>query len=146
MTEGEQRAAVVVAARAWLGTEYHHAARVKGAGVDCAQILAVSFSEAGVIADFFIPPYPPDWHMHRSEERYVQTIERFATEYDPKVFEPLPGDVVAWRYGRTFSHGAIVSQWPKVIHAFAAYGSVVETPVADFAGEREMRAFSVWPR
>lgn len=34
----EQRAAVAQEALAWLGTPYHHHARIKGVGVDCAQI------------------------------------------------------------------------------------------------------------
>jgi hypothetical protein len=40
---------------------------------------------------------------------------------DPPSADPdlrvLPGNVLIWRYGRTFSHGAIVSQWPMIIHA-----------------------------
>ena len=32
------RAAVVAEAIAWLGTPYHHRARIKGVGVDCAQL------------------------------------------------------------------------------------------------------------
>lgn len=148
MTEAEARVVVVAAARGWRGTPYAHAARIKGIGVDCAQILAAAFIEPGVIEDWPIPPYPPDWHLHRDEERYVQTIERFATEYDPKVLTPLPADVLAWRYGRTFSHGGIVtcSDPLTVIHAYAPYLCVDESPVSDFAGDREMRAFSLWPR
>ena len=34
-----QRAAVVAEARSWIGTPYHHAADVKGHGVDCAMLL-----------------------------------------------------------------------------------------------------------
>jgi cell wall-associated NlpC family hydrolase len=34
------RAAVVREAESWIGTPFHHAARVKGAGIDCLMLLA----------------------------------------------------------------------------------------------------------
>lgn len=37
--ELQQRAAVIAEAESWLSTPYHHEARIKGHGVDCAQIL-----------------------------------------------------------------------------------------------------------
>ena len=33
------RAAVVAAAREWIGTPYHHMADIKGVGCDCAMLL-----------------------------------------------------------------------------------------------------------
>lgn len=147
MSELELRAAVVAAARSWRRTPYHHASAVKGAGVDCAFLLIEAFSEAGVIERFTPDPYPPDWHLHRSEELYVQTIERFASEFDWRQHTPQPGDIVVWKYGRTFSHGGIVSEWPNVVHAFAPYRMVDETPVPGSPMDgREMRAFSFWRR
>jgi NlpC/P60 family putative phage cell wall peptidase len=143
------RAAAVVQARSWVGTPYHHAAQVKGAGVDCARILDATFVDAGLIERFEPAPYPPDWHAHRDEERYVETILRFAKEFDWRANEPRPADVLVWKYGRTFSHGGIVtlSQPLSVVHAYALSGCVEEcqvegTPMAS----REMRAFSLWPR
>ena len=85
--EAEQRAAVVAEARRWLGTPYHHAARVRGAGVDCAMLPAAVYRTAGLIPDFTIERYPPDWHLHRDTERYLDIVTRHATE----VFgEPIP--------------------------------------------------------
>ncbi len=134
---------VVREARGWIGTPYHHGARVKGAGVDCAQILIAVYAAAGVIEPFDPGYYPPDWMLHRGEERYAQFIARFADEFDWRATPILPADVVVWRYGRTFSHGAIVTAWPRVVHAYAQNGCVEEadvtgTPMAD---GRPMRAF-----
>jgi cell wall-associated NlpC family hydrolase len=145
--QGERRSSVVAAARTWLGTPYHPNAHVKGAGIDCAWLLIEAFSAAGVIEWFDPGPYPPDWHLHRSEERYVAFIERFACEFDWRADPVKPGDVVVWKYGRTFSHGGIVSLWPRVIHAFGPYRMVDETMVtgSELDG-REMRAFSLWER
>ncbi len=161
VSEGEGRPAIVRQARRWVGTRYHHRARVMGAGVDCAQILIATFAAAGLIEDFDPGPYPRDWHLHRDEERYADTVARFAHEYDPQLLQPLPGDVVLFKHGRTFSHGAIVTGdprapeptgWPWVVHAYADAQRVEEidatgTPLLRLAGRpRPMRAFSYWVR
>lgn len=104
---------VVEIAKTWLRTPYHHSARVKGAGVDCAQILLDVFVEAGLIEDFDPGDYPPDWMMHRSEERYLS----FVTDRADLVESPQPGDVVLYKVGRCFAHGGIVVDWPTIIHA-----------------------------
>lgn len=123
--EQKQRAAAVEAARTWIGTPYAHMARVKGpnGGVDCSMILAEVYEECGLIPHLDIGFYPPDWHLHRNDERYLDEMLNHAVE----VFrDPLPGDIVLWRFGRTFSHGAIVSEWPVVIHAYLRVGVVLE--------------------
>jgi NlpC/P60 family putative phage cell wall peptidase len=157
--ESRQRAAVVAEARTWLGTPYHHEARLKGIGVDCAQLLAGIFSAPSValIAPPQIPHYPPDWHLHRDAERYLGIILAHAREFDPPAAGPLPGDVVLWKFGRCFSHGAIVLAWPTVIHAYVGKGCVLDdvgtAPWLSFIGEngedngkpRPRRFFSYWP-
>ncbi|MBN8902827.1 MAG: hydrolase, partial [Rhodospirillales bacterium] len=37
-----------------------------------------------------------------------------------------PGDIALWQFGRCFSHAAIVSQWPRIIHAHTRAGVVIE--------------------
>jgi NlpC/P60 family putative phage cell wall peptidase len=124
MTDIErQRAAVVAEAREWLGTPYHHEARLKGIGVDCAQLLMGVFSAStvGLIAPLRIPHYPRDWHLHRDAERYLEGLLHYARAVEEP---PLPGDVALFRFGRTFSHGAIVTEWPRLIHAYWNIGVV----------------------
>ena len=48
-TSSDLRFAVVAAARAWLGTPYHHAADIRGVGVDCAMILVRVFCDLGLV-------------------------------------------------------------------------------------------------
>ncbi len=96
--------------------------RVKGAGVDCATLLAEVYARAGVIPTVAVPFYPPDWHLHRDAERYLG----FVLEHAEEVVAPLPADIALWRFGRCFSHGAIVVEWPLVIHAYAGRGCVME--------------------
>ena len=131
-------------ARSWLGTPYHHMGRVKGAGVDCAMFPLEVYREAGVIGDVEVAYYPQDWMLHRSEEIYLGIVKRQAAEL--RSFEAAKaGDFVMYHFGRCWAHGAIVLEWPLIIHALTNKGVVL----AD--GEREgclvgrsKRFFSPW--
>lgn len=125
--------AVVAEARSWIGTPYHHMGdgeqvpgrQLKGIGIDCAQILVEVYSAAGVIKWFSTGKYGRDWMMHNGEERYLSFILPHAVEIDCK--DVRPADIVVWRFGKTFSHGGIVTKWPHIVHAFAQYGFVDES-------------------
>jgi len=136
-----ERERVIQIARTWLNTPYHPEARVKGAGCDCATLLAEVYKEAGVIPHFEIEHYPQDWHLHRSEELYLNQVLRFAHE----VTAPLPGDICLWQIGRTFSHGAIVIAWPSIINAVMGRGVLYgdASNDGDLIG-RKHRFFSPW--
>ncbi len=123
----KRRHSVALEARAWIGTPYHHQADVRGAGVDCAMLLVRVFEHCGLIPPRVDPrPYAPEWHLHRSEEVYLGWLTQYAVEQHTG--EPAPGDVVAWRYGRAFSHAAIVvgeGSRAAIVHALRSAGSVV---------------------
>lgn len=113
--------------------------RLKKAGVDCLTLLAEVYQEAGLVDPIKIPYYPPDWHLHRDAERYMEGLLTYTRELDP-VKLPEPGDVVLWRFGRCFSHGAIVVQWPMVIHAYlnrvVSYENVEQATWLNVIGEQ----------
>lgn len=135
------RAAVVTEAESWLGTPYHHRARVKGAGVDCAQILIGVYGNVGLVDPFDTDDYPMDWMLHRDEERYLGWVERYAGRVDA----PLPGDIAVWRFGRCFSHGAIVTGWPNIIHAYRPERMVTRGEATHPAlSAREVRFYSLF--
>ncbi|HEV2337096.1 MAG TPA: hydrolase [Stellaceae bacterium] len=117
----KRREAVIAEARGWIGTPFHHEARVKGSGVDCLMLLAEVYERAGVVAAVSVPHYPADWHMHRDAERYSEGLGFYAREI---AGPPLPGDIALFKFGRVFSHGAIVVDWPRLIHAYWALGVV----------------------
>jgi NlpC/P60 family putative phage cell wall peptidase len=93
-----KRAAVVAEAESWLGTPYHHMARLKGVGCDCLTLLAAVYEAAGVVPAIEIPFYPPDWHLHRGVERYMDGLLAYAHEVDA----PAPGDVALFRSAAAF--------------------------------------------
>lgn len=104
---------VLTEAATWEGTPWRHQADIKGVGVDCAFFLVRVFHAAGLIPDIDPRPYPPDWHFHRDEERFLGWVQQYGDEVDA----PEPGDVAVFKFGRCFSHGAIVVEWPRVIHS-----------------------------
>jgi cell wall-associated NlpC family hydrolase len=101
-------------------------ARVKGAGVDCLTLLAEVYERAGIIPHVEVPFYPADWNLHRDAERYLDGIMRYAREVLDRDDNnpPQPGDIAVFKFGRCFAHGAIVFQWPRLIHAWHNAGVV----------------------
>lgn len=142
-----QRRLVIAEARKWIGTPYHSCADVRGAGVDCGMLIVRTFVDCGLIAPFDPRPYPEDWHLHRSEERYLG----FVLERCVEVAVPKSGDIAVFRYGRCYSHGAIVTCAAplSIIHAFQPAGLVLEEPVMHNPAladpTRRPRYFSLWP-
>lgn len=132
MTEAETRAAIVAEALTWEGTPYHNRARIKGVGVDCAQFPAAVYEAVGLVPHLD-PEYSPQWYLHRDEELYLQWVKPHAREIGRD--ELGPGDFAIWKYGRTYSHGAIVIEPPVVIHANLIAEAVVRS---DMDGEEEL--------
>jgi NlpC/P60 family putative phage cell wall peptidase len=119
-----ERARVVATALSWVGTPYCHRARIKGAGVDCGQFIAAVFNESGIVAEYIpLDDYRPDWMMHRNEPRFKETVERYA-KFAPLKYQE-PGDIALFRWGRSPSHGAIVIEWPKVVHSYIKRGVII---------------------
>jgi len=124
--DADIRDAIVEEARRWIGTPYHHMADVLGVGVDCAMLPLRVYQSVGLIPlDVDPRPYPHDWMLHRSDERYLQNVERFASKVD----EPLPGDIALFRIGRCLAHGAIVETPHMMIHAQLEAGRVVRREI-----------------
>lgn len=135
----EQQANVIAEAMTWQNTPYHHAANIKGVGVDCVMLLVEVFKARKMIPQDFDPrPYTRDWHLHNGVELYLGGIEFLA---DPVEF-PEPGDIALFQFGRCISHGALVLEWPVVLHAYCNEGFVVQTDISKSAALTErLRAF-----
>jgi cell wall-associated NlpC family hydrolase len=144
--EAAERAAVVAAARSWLGTPYHNCADIKGAGVDCGMLLVRVFVDTGLCKPFDPRPYPPDWHLHHSGEKYLG----FVFDHAKEVTKPRPGDVAVFRFGRCYAHGGVVvgADPVAIVHAYAPHRRVVEEILAQNSvlseKKRAPRFFSHW--
>lgn len=131
------REAIVREAMEWIGTPWHHEAAVRGAGVDCAKLILAVFVNCGLVSPFEVEQYSMQWALHRDRERFLETLCRYGQEIDM----PLPGDVVVFRQGRLYSHGAIVVRWPMIIHADNLYGFVTLENAANTRFHRRKKKF-----
>jgi cell wall-associated NlpC family hydrolase len=115
-----RRQLLVEEALTWRKTPFHHAARVKGAGVDCLTFIVEVYERVGIVAGVEIPFYRPDFMRHNREQTYLEGLLRYGKEVE----YPLPGDILIVKWGRIFAHAAIVIDWPRVIHASTDYGVI----------------------
>jgi len=117
------REAIVAEALTWLGTPYHHHGRIKGVGVDCAQILLAVYCDALQLAAVLdVGHYSTQWHFHKSEEVYLQWLTQAGAR---QVSEPQPGDIAMFKFGHTFSHSAICVGEGLWVHAYSEAGVIV---------------------
>lgn len=123
--ESAARARVLAAARSWIGTQFHDCASIKGVGVDCAQLIKAVYEQAGLVAPFDLPHYSPQWFLHQEAEAFLAHIDERAIGIDQA--QSKPGDIVMYRFGRCFSHAAIVDEpgFPAIIHAYKNARGVV---------------------
>jgi len=111
------RARIVEVAKSWQNTPFHDCAGLKGVGVDCAYLPIRVLNEV----KFFerdIPdpaPYSPQVMLHSEEELYLPVITKYTREIEES--QVKPADFVLYHVGKSWSHGAIVVEWPGyVIH------------------------------
>lgn len=122
MTEAEQRNAVIAEALTWERTPHHNGAAIKGAGVDCGRYPWSVYHAVGLM-----PPidqnlrYSPQFHLHRDKEWYRELADQHGMRIKGP---PNPGDFALYKIGRIFSHGAIVIEWPRIIHARFGIGVI----------------------
>lgn len=118
---------IVLRSLEWYGTPYHHHARVKAVGVDCAQLIVGVAYDSNIIDDTVlaqIPDYPVQWHLHNREEKLLQLLEHFGcVEVDKD--QTQPGDIVCFQFGRVTSHLGIMINEFEFIHAQFNAGQVV---------------------
>lgn len=142
----KQRSDVIKAALSWKGTPYHHAGKVKGAGVDCLYFIYESYREAGVIGEIDIPSYSFQWNLNRGDETYLNGLLKHAHEVE----RPEPGDIAIWKIARAYSHAAIVLDWPRIVHSMTNIGVAEENVDTatwlkfDHRKLRPVKFFSYW--
>lgn len=112
----------------WIGTPYHHHSGIKGVGCDCVHLLIKVYVEAGLMEDYDPGYYPPQFFMHSDEERFLKKVLGYSREI-PEA-EAGVGDVVLYKLGKCYAHGAIIVSpgWPhSIVHADASSNIVVRS-------------------
>lgn len=110
-------------ARSWIGTPYRIRGRIRGAGADCGSLLLGILIHTGMIDERDTDVYSADCWAHWSEDKYFKEMLRYSANFMEgvayKSTELLPGTIIlgAAAGNRYYNHGAIVTEWPMVIHA-----------------------------
>jgi cell wall-associated NlpC family hydrolase len=144
------RPAAVAIARSWIKTPYILGGAVKGAGCDCATILAEYLIEIGrttreELGELGI--YSSDWFCHASSERYLRGLMRFGKLAAESFCRPgsiaQPGDLALFRGqgSKLFNHGSIVTAWPYGVHAYGRDVREVDLSTHVLTGCRPMAVF-----
>lgn len=117
----------------WLGTPWRHHTGVKGRGTDCIFFTARVYQEMGIISEFEVMDYAPDWHLHRSNEYLYEGIinQSPCVEIENARKDNLPndlmnGDLVLYKYGRASAHSGIYFDG-YIYEATRFSGGVVKT-------------------
>lgn len=149
--EHNAREAAVAEAMKWVNTPYVQQSDILGAGIDCSMLLVRAWVDSGLVYPFEPRPYPPNWHLHHSEERYLAWMETLAIE----VPEPRRGDCVLFQFGRCYSHGGILISDTQVVQASMKHGTCFVEELSapwlryfDKTGKspRPTKYFDVWAR
>lgn len=118
----EQRAEVVAETKSWIGTPYRGWSCVKGAGVDCGQLIYGVYRAVGLVDEISLPKdYSLQVSQHRASTEYIDLVDRYFRDIPED--EAKPGDLVVYKLGFAFAHAAIIVSWPEdVIQAEAYHG------------------------
>ena len=123
------RTQVIAEARSWMGTRFHHQARVKGVGVDCINLVIAVATELQLIApDFVWESYPEyqGYGLSPNEPLLLAGCERFLVRISLK--EVRPADILILKFATEAQHFALVTQTEPtyIIHAYAQVRRVTE--------------------
>lgn len=120
------RTDIVECAREFLGTPFHHQARLKGVGVDCAGLCIGVARKFGLIDPAWdITGYDRNPNGHTLMAACLQQL-------DPVDWDLMqPGDVIMVRFDTHPQHLGILGDYRhgglSIIHASGNAGSVIET-------------------
>jgi cell wall-associated NlpC family hydrolase len=149
MIEAEQRQAVIDESITWLRTPHHNGARLKGVGVDCGQYPLAVYEATGLIPKTQTERYSPQFHLNRDEEWYLKLCLQLGKQLPDGVL-PKKADFVLYKVGRVFSHGAIVLEWPRIIHSYVGVGVCYDLGNKGWMAQnrdgspRPMKFFTLW--
>lgn len=146
------RAEAVAIARSWLDTPYVLGGRVKGAGADCATLIAEYAIECGFATREDLGIYSHDWFHNTSEDRYkfglIRQARKVIEGHCRGTVDALPGSLIIFKVAgsRVFNHGGIIVRWPRIIHAVDPVVTENDATAHYMTAQTEMLVFDLWER
>ena len=115
---------MIAAARACLGTPFHHQGRAPGVGLDCIGLIVVALRAIGVkVQD------RTDYGRRPDGRSLAAALTAHGAEL---VNDIQAGDILLFRYDGQPQHVALATSPDTMIHSFAPAEAVVETPIGDY--------------
>ena len=121
MTHSHQaitRARIVMLARTWEGTPYHHQASTKGVGTDCLGLVRGVYRELYGAEAAPVPGYSRDWAEASGRETLFEAARLHLTEISKA--DANDGDILLfrWRANTVAKHVGILLARQRLIHAY----------------------------
>ena len=112
------RARIVLIARSWAGTPYHHQASTKGVGTDCLGLVRGVYRELYGSEAAPVPGYSRDWAEASGRETLLDAARQHLCEIP--LDDAGAGDILLfrWRARSVAKHVGILLARPRLIHAF----------------------------
>lgn len=123
-----KREDIVAAARAWVGTPYHHQASVRGVGCDCLGLVRGVWRDVVGAEPEVMPAYTPDWAEARGREALLEGASRHFARRDDVVAGALL--VFRWKQGTPAKHVGIATGDGRFVHAYDSAGKAVESALS----------------
>jgi cell wall-associated NlpC family hydrolase len=145
------REEAVEVAKSWLGTPYMVRGAIKGECIDCATLLLEYLHEIGATEDIDVPMYKADWFHHTTDNRYLVQMSKRAILIAETIcrgtIAAKPGDILLFSHQKkltVYTHGAIVIQWPKVMHAVSPKVTLADATQDVLMGLKRVAILSPW--
>ena len=137
-------AAIIAAARSWLGTPYHDQASLKGVGCDCLGLARGVWREVVGPEPFLIEPYSRGWGETGQIEVLAEGARRMMREI--AMAEIGPGALVLFRMvpRAIAKHVGVMTGPDTFIHSYERLG-VIEQPLT-LAWRRRIAFAFLFPR
>lgn len=122
---------IVLIAREWIGTPFHHQGRVKGQGCDCIGLIIGVFAEIGApagevdIADYSM--IPDGKFLQQKLSEYLEQVS---------FSKIVAGDILLFRFDKNPQHLAFYSGDGTIIHSYLSARKVVENQLDELWMER----------
>lgn len=131
---------IVVAARRWIGTPYHHQASLRGVGTDCLGLVRGVWRELYGGDAETPPPYSRDWAEASDREAMLEAAARHLVPVSLPLIDV--GDVIVFRLRAGFvaKHAAILTSASTMLHAVEG-APVGEVPLSRWWRRRIAGAF-----
>lgn len=114
--------AIINEARSWIGTPYHHQARIKHVGCDCLGLIIGIWENISQNKIYINCHYAPDWAECADNEYFALKLSGYAQQIN--LHERQSGDVLLfrWRPSAIAKHAAILASEERIIHAHERAG------------------------